>query len=66
MTPCNIFYDYMEAYDQIQRNFQIIAVFMHARASKIPYHQMRVNNRHVITLVSIQGCHYFDKRSHAW
>ena len=33
----------MEAQDQIQRNFQIMAVFMHARASKAPYHRMRVN-----------------------
>ena len=42
MISCNIFEDYMEAQDQIQRNFQIMAVFMHARASKAPYHRMRV------------------------
>ena len=33
----------MEAQDQIQRMFQIMAVFMHARAPKAPYHRMRVN-----------------------
>ena len=41
MISCNIFEDYMEAQDQIQRNFQIMAVFMHTRASKAPYHRMR-------------------------
>ena len=34
----------MEDKDQIQRNFQIMAVFMHARASKAPYHWMRVKS----------------------
>ena len=43
MTSGNIFEDYMEAHDQIQRNFLIIAVFMPAWASKAPYHRMRVN-----------------------
>ena len=32
----------MEAQNQIQRNFQIMTVFMHARDSKAPYHRMRV------------------------
>ena len=41
---CNIYEDYMEAQDQIQRNFQIMAAFMHARASKAPYHRMKVNS----------------------
>ena len=47
MVSRNIFEDYMEAQDQIQRNFQIMAVFMHARASKAPYHRMRVNYIHL-------------------
>ena len=42
MIPGNIFGDYMEAQDQIQRNVYIMAVFMPARASKAPYHRMRV------------------------
>ena len=42
MISYNILEDYMEAQDQIQRNFQIMAVFMHARASKVPYYRMRV------------------------
>ena len=37
----NIFYVYMEAQDPIQRNFQIMAGFMHARASKAPYQSGR-------------------------
>ena len=41
----------MEAQNQIQRNFQIMTVFMHARASKAPYHRMRVNKGDHLTLV---------------
>ena len=37
-----IFEDYMEAQDQIERNLWIMAVFIPARASKAPYHRMRV------------------------
>ena len=44
MTSGNIFEDYMEAQDQIQKNKnKIMAVFMPARASKAPYHRMSVN-----------------------
>ena len=42
MTSGNIFEDYMEAQDQIQIILLIMAVFMPARASKAPYHRMRV------------------------
>ena len=45
MISCNIFDDYMEAQDQIRPSFQIMAVFMHARALKAPYHRMRVNEK---------------------
>ena len=38
----------MEAQNQIQRNFQIITVFMLARASKAPYHRMRVKGGGII------------------
>ena len=51
MISCNIFEDYMEAQDQIQRNFQIMAVFMHARASKAPYHRMRVKYHQLCTFL---------------
>ena len=50
----------MEAQDQIQRNFQIMAVFMHARASKAPYHRMRVNDPrdggHAWCVIMAGGC----------
>ena len=49
VLSCNIFEDYMEAQDQIQRNCQIMAVFMHARAWKAPYHRMRVNRNSKIS-----------------
>ena len=48
----------MEAQDQIQRKFQIMTVFMHVRASKAPYHRMRVNIKR--TLVGNKSVNHSD------
>ena len=52
MTPGNIFEDYMKDRDQIQRTFQIMTIFMRARASKPLYHRMRINAYGYHTIVS--------------
>ena len=42
MISRNVF-DYVEAQDQIQSHFWIMAVFIPARAWKAPYHRTRFN-----------------------
>ena len=44
MISGNIFEDYMEAQDQTQRNFKIMAVSMPVRASKAPNQRMSVKD----------------------
>ena len=51
MISGNIFEDYMEARDQIQRDFKKNGSFMRARASKkAPYHRMRVKIEESLSL----------------